>query len=226
MNTLKPYPVNLNLAEAKCLVVGGGRVAERKVLGLLPSAPSITVISPRLTKRLGELYRKGRIEHIGRKYHPKDLKGYSLVFAATNDPVENREIAARARALGIWVNVATASELSTFSNPSVIRRGKLLFTVSTEGLAPALSKRIAKELEGVIGREFEAMTTILGALRAPLKEQYTERERRRIVEELLSSDVLALLKERRYREAMGEVERITGLSPSALGIDMGKAKGL
>ena len=216
------YPVNLNLAGAQCLVVGGGAVGERKVMGLLPCSPSITVISPALTEVLLSLAGEGKITHLRREYERADLEGYALVFAATNDEEKNIEIASQAKSLGILVNAATSPELSSFSNPTATRRGRLLLTVSTEGLSPALSKRIREEIERMIGPEYEMMTDLLGALREPLKSlRPEERERRRVIEEILSSRVMAFLRDGRYEDARDEVERITGVTLSELGVQIG-----
>ena len=97
---MKYYPINLNIKNKRCLVVGGGLVAERKVETLLKAGAKVVVVSPRLTTKLGKLSRKGRIENIARKYRKGDLKGAVLAFGATNDPKVNRRILQEARKEG------------------------------------------------------------------------------------------------------------------------------
>ena len=89
---IRHYPICLNLEGKKCLVFGGGRVAERKVSSLLPCGARVRVISPTLTSGLRELLKKGRIEHIKRHYQARDFSGALLVIAATDDEKINSRI--------------------------------------------------------------------------------------------------------------------------------------
>jgi siroheme synthase, N-terminal domain len=120
---MKYYPLNLDLRKKKCIVVGGGRVAERKVLGLIECKADVTVISPTLTPKLQQLSDKGKISYIQRSYKSGDLElperdrsgGAHLVIASTDNHKVNREIAEEAKELGILVNVVNAPKLSDFT---------------------------------------------------------------------------------------------------------------
>lgn len=146
------YPIFLNLKGKKCVVVGGGKVAERKALSLLRSGAKITVISPECTVGLKKENLKGRIQYIPRKYKKGDLKNAFLVIAATDSNETNRKISEDAPYL---VNVVDMPLLCNFIVPSVVRRGPLTIAVSTSGVSPSLARTIRKELEGLYGREFE-----------------------------------------------------------------------
>jgi len=146
------YPILLNLQGKKCIVVGGGKVAERKALSLLKSGAKITVISPECTVRLKKENLTGRIKYISRRYKNGDLKNAFLVIAATDAGETNRKISEDAPYL---VNVVDMPLLCNFIVPSVVRRGPLTIAVSTSGVSPSLARTIKKELEGLYGREFE-----------------------------------------------------------------------
>ena len=141
------YPLFLELAGRACLVVGGGTVAQRKVEGLLEGGAEVTVVSPRLCKGLKTLAQQGHICALTRRYRRGDLRGKTLVVAATNDPQVNGQVAADAQQQGILVNGVDRPELCSFIVPSVIRRGDLVLAISTGGKSPAVAKRLRRELE-------------------------------------------------------------------------------
>ncbi|MCX6358008.1 MAG: bifunctional precorrin-2 dehydrogenase/sirohydrochlorin ferrochelatase [Candidatus Aureabacteria bacterium] len=161
------YPIFLNLNGRDCLVVGGGSVAERKVLGLLASGARVSVIAPEACPRLKRLGRARRIRLVRRRYAVSDLRGQGLVIAATDDPATNARVTRDARAKGILVNVADAPALCDFYLPATLRRGDLQIAVSTKGRSPALAKRIRMELEGRYGPEYAALLNQAARLRPP-----------------------------------------------------------
>ncbi|MBT9536664.1 MAG: bifunctional precorrin-2 dehydrogenase/sirohydrochlorin ferrochelatase [Nitrospirae bacterium] len=145
------YPVLLNLKGKKVIVVGGGKVAERKALSLLRSGAKVTVISPECTERFKKENLRGHIKYIPRRYKKGDLKNAFLVIAATDSNETNRKISEDAPYL---VNIVDMPLLCNFIVPSVVRRGPLTIAVSTSGISPSLARTIRKELEGLYGREF------------------------------------------------------------------------
>src|SRR5512147_1398187 len=100
------HPIFVDLRDAPVVVVGGGSVAERKVLSLLESGARVTVVAPRVTATLRELAGRGAIQLFQRSYVPGDLEGSRLAYAATDDPAVNREVHDEAGRLGVWLNVA------------------------------------------------------------------------------------------------------------------------
>lgn len=190
------YPVFLTLKGKKCLVVGGGKVAERKVKTLLKCQAQVNVLSPELSANLRELVQKNRLKHIPRKYRPGDLKGFSLVFAATDDAEVNRKIFKEAKKRNLWLNVVDQPQLCTFQVPSIFERGDLKIAISTNGKSPALAKRLRKELEKSLGKEYATLLKFLGSLRAKLKKIYPfdEKKRKAILEKVVYSDLLEEIK--------------------------------
>ncbi len=157
------YPVLLNLKGKKCVVAGGGKVAERKALSLLRSGAKITVISPECTERLKKENLRGHIKYVPDRYKKGDLKNAFLVIAATDSGETNRKISEDAPYL---VNIVDKPLLCNFIVPSVVRRGPLTIAVSTSGISPSLARIIRKELEGLYGREFEKHLNYIKKMRA------------------------------------------------------------
>ncbi len=148
-NTLL-YPIFLNLSGRRCVVVGGGEVASRKVGKLLQSGAEVVVVSPRVNPELAAF----EVEVHHRPYRDGDLAGAHLAFTATNSRAVNAAVAREAAERGIPVNVADRPSEGDFALPSTLRRGRLQVAVSTGGASPALAKRIRGELEEVFGPEW------------------------------------------------------------------------
>jgi len=186
----------LDLRKKKCLVVGGGKVAERKVRSLLKSQAVVTVLSPKLNAGLMHLFQKNRIKFIPRKYRQDDLRRFSLIFAATDDKEVNKRISQDAKKRDLWINVVDQPRLCTFLVPAVFERGDLKIAISTNGKSPALAKKLKKELEKTFGKEYANLLKLLGSIRDKLKKLYPEDERKRktILAKIVYSDLLEKMK--------------------------------
>lgn len=161
------YPIVLTaLAGARCVVVGGGAVAERKVAGLLAAGARPLVVSPQLSQGLAALRDNGLIDHMPRHYAEDDLSGATIAFAATNDPVVNASVAAAARLRGLLINVADDGALGSFHTVAAVRRGALLLTASTGGQSPAMAARLRAELAAAYGPEYARALAFASAVRA------------------------------------------------------------
>jgi precorrin-2 dehydrogenase/sirohydrochlorin ferrochelatase len=160
------YPVNLVLDGRRCLVVGGGKVALRKVEGLLACGGRVTVVAPRINPQL-RMLTEVMIEE--RPWRPDDLDGMWLVIAATDDPAVNRAVFDAGQRAGVWVNGADDPANCSFTLPSVVRRGDLQLTVSTGGRSPALATWLRRRLEGEIGPEYAVLLDLLATERDGLK---------------------------------------------------------
>ena len=165
------YPIFLNIEGRRCIVIGGGPVAERKVAGLLQEGARVTVISPSLTKCLESWANEGKIRHLARDYREGDLAGYRLAFVATDDDGVNAAVAREGREQGVWVNAADDPAHCDFILPSVLRRGELVVAVATGGASPALSRAIREELETYFTEDYATLAAIVGKVRQELQEQ-------------------------------------------------------
>jgi precorrin-2 dehydrogenase/sirohydrochlorin ferrochelatase len=193
---MKFYPVFMRVAGRRCVVIGGGAVAERKVASLLAAGARVTVVSPRLTTRLAAQVTQGAIEHLPRAYRQGDLASAWLAYAATNDDTLHATIAADADAAGVPLNVVDRPQWCDFIAPSVLTRGDLTVAVSTSGGSPALARRVREDLEHALGPEYARALTVLSRLRRHLQRQsLTSAERQRILTGLVASDLLEQLRE-------------------------------
>jgi len=162
-------PIFLDVTGRRCVVVGGGEVAARKVRSLVEAGAEVTVVSPCAVEELRGLARAKSILIIERKYAPGDMKDAALVYAATGDDDLNRCLHDEARRRGIPINVADAPELCSFIAPSLVSRGSLKIAISTEGASPAMARRIRERLERLFGPEYGVTLEVLRAARNHLK---------------------------------------------------------
>jgi precorrin-2 dehydrogenase len=168
---MRYYPINLDIAGKKVVVVGGGGVAHEKVLGLLRARAKVTVIGLRIIKELEALAADHRIDLTMRDYQKGDLQGAVLAFGATDNPEVNRRIHEEAREGGIPFNAVDQPDECDFTVPSRVIRGDLIVTISTGGRAPFLSKALRRRLEQLLGPQYEEFTARMGSLRDLLREE-------------------------------------------------------
>ncbi len=197
---MRYYPVFLDIRGRPCLVIGGGKVAERKTLSLLEADARVTVISPSVTRRLNKLHREGRIEYLPRPYEKGDIRGFYMVFSATDNRVVNRLIAEEAKEERVFLNVVDEPELCDFIVPSVVKRGDLLIAISTSGKSPALARRIRMELEERFGDEYACLLEILGKIRVKLTDKRYSSYNKNLYNMLLNSPILEYIRDGRKRE--------------------------
>ena len=188
------YPLFLDIRDMVCIVVGGGKVAERKARMLLTFGARVKVISPHLTAGLTTLEGAGRLEVLHRPYAPGDLKGGVLVFAATDDREVNTRIREDTAALNIPLNVADSPELCDFIVPSIIKKGPLVVAVSTSGTAPGVAKRLKGDVDRFLSREYIDYLSLVARFRRALHDSgATEKERKAILGEVLEMDTKEVL---------------------------------
>jgi precorrin-2 dehydrogenase/sirohydrochlorin ferrochelatase len=184
------YPFFLDLLGRPCVVVGGGRVAERKVRALLACRARVAVVSPRACKGIRKLCDSGRIELREKAYDTADIDGVSLVFAATNDAATNERVSQDARERGILVNVADSPDLCDFIVPAVVRQGPIIIAISTSGTLPMLARRLRQEIGRQLSKDHARYTVKVGGLRKLLMERVGDRKKReKILKELSKMDI-------------------------------------
>jgi precorrin-2 dehydrogenase/sirohydrochlorin ferrochelatase len=205
------YPLFLNISGKRCVVVGGGRVAERKAERLLSSGAVVVVVSPALTLRLQEMSAAGKIVHVNGTYDGAQLSGSFLVIAATSDSAVNRQVAFDARAAGVMVNVADNQSLGDFMLPSLLERGDLAIAVSTGGKSPALARKIRLELEALYGSEYSELIEILGKIRGMVVAGGMDSdENRETFDAVVHSDILDCIRAGRTDAVNDLIEKIVG----------------
>jgi len=139
------YPVNLLLKNRKCLLVGGGKVALRKVENLIPSGAEISVIATSISDKLKELSKKNNIKLFEREFIDSDLDGIFLIYLATSDRGLNYKIAKLAEERNILTCMVDANwRKGGFITPASVSTKDITVTVSTKGTDCIKSRLIKK----------------------------------------------------------------------------------
>lgn len=199
------YPLFADLEGRRCVVVGGGLVAQRKVAMLLRCGARVTVVSPSVTNWLSAYARQGRIQHISRRARSTDVRGAWLVCAATDDQRINEQVYRTATQRRIFTNVVDQKPLCSFIAPAIFTRGSLMVAVSTGGVSPSLSKKIRDELAQRVGAEYVPLLRLLANLRGIAKRRLPRYEdRKRFFDQIVRGYVVELVRAGKRREARAE----------------------
>lgn len=209
---MKYYPIYLDIANKRCVVVGGGEVAERKTRRLLECGARVVVVAKTLTPFLERKGNEGAIEHCAVDYDDSCLEGAFLVIGATDRDKVNGRISDDARARGIPVNIVDDPARCDFILPALFQREDLVIAVSTGGKSPALAKKLREELERRYGPEYAVLLNILGDLRKTVVAKgLPSAENKQLFEAIVNSDVLQALREGNWGRVSEIILRITGL---------------
>ncbi len=203
------YPINLRLKGRRCAVIGGGKVACRKVRALLAAGALVTVFSPELHSGLLECTARNPACCRWQKtaYVPGLLEGFFLVFCAADDRSVNQQAAREARQLGVLVNAASEPELCDFTVPARVERGDLLITVSTGGKSPALARLLRERLEQEFSEADGIWLEHLAVLREQLKRELQDtHERQAFWRFALQKNILDLVREGHIDQAEAELK--------------------
>ena len=208
---MKYYPINLDIRNRNCLVVGGGQVGTRKVNGLLRSGALVTIVSPEATEGIARLAQNERVVWFERNYQSSDMQDKFLVIGATDDEALNRKIHADAQTYKVLCNIADRPAVCNFILPAVVHQGDLVITASTSGQSPAFAKRLRKELQRKYGEEYACFLTLMGSIRNKLLQEAHEPEAHKpLFESLIDGGLLDAVAE-------GNVEAIDKILVAVLG---------
>jgi siroheme synthase-like protein len=163
------YPVNLLVAGRRCVVVGAGRIAVRKIEALLDAGAEVHVIAPELGSEVRAWRDAGRVNAEERAFAPEDLDGAWLATTATSDPAVNQAVFDAGEARRVWVNSADDPERCSFTLMSVIRQGDLVVTIGTGGRSPALAAWLKDRLTGELGPEYAVACDLLSEAREAVR---------------------------------------------------------
>lgn len=207
------YPILLDVQGRRCLVVGGGRVAERKVGSLVEAGAEVWVVAREMTVGLAEMAARGAIRvRIGEPTEG-DFVGAILAIAATDDECTNRQVREWARAHSVLVNVVDVPESCDFIVPARIDRGPISIAVSTGGASPALAKHLREVLEKHVTEAHGQLAELMGALRQEVAAAVpAQSERAAAWHRVIGSGVLELLAAGDSIGAETLARRIVGLS--------------
>jgi uroporphyrin-III C-methyltransferase / precorrin-2 dehydrogenase / sirohydrochlorin ferrochelatase len=199
---MRHLPVFLDLQAAPALVVGGGRVAARKVTLLRSAGAAVTVVAPEAGPQVAGSAARGELHWVRRPFEAGDVAGMRVVFAATDDISTNDAVAVAARAGGIPVNVADDGARSSFILPAIVDRSPLLVAISSGGVAPMLATAVRARLESVIDHSWARLAQFAARWRKPIRARRpTVAARRGLYEWLLDGPVAEAVRAGREPEA-------------------------
>lgn len=204
------FPVFIDITNKKCVVVGGGFVAERKIKTLLKYGAKVTVVSPNITEKINKLYLEGKITYLKKHYEKKDIRDAFLVVAATSSRQTNAQILRDAKFL---VNVVEKISLNSqaknvqYTVPAIFEKANLKMAISTE--FPALSRLIKDELNHFFGKDFASYVRYLNKIRNQVKQKINDsRHRQRIFRKIASKKIVSIVRQYGFKKAKKEIERI------------------
>ena len=163
------YPIALVLEGKRCLVVGGGEIADGKLDALLAAGAEVTVVSPEVRPRIAALAAAGQIALHRRSYEPGDLDGAYLTIAASDDRPLNARVVTEARAMGILTQAVDDIPYCDFFAVAIVRRGDLQLGISTNGRSPAFARWLRERLDTELPAEYGDLLAVLGDVRDSLK---------------------------------------------------------
>ncbi len=216
-------PLFIETTGKKCLIVGGGKVASRKLIPILKAKMKVTLISPEVIEEIELNFQKNKnLKIIKRKFEPEDIEGQFLIIAATNEKTTNQRIAKLSKDNNILVNMAEDSLSGNTLIPSVVDRDPIKIAVSSGAASPILTRLVKTKLETVIPYSFSKLADIMMEYRDVVKKNFLKiSDRRKFWEVFLDGPVSEMvlsghidkakkaldesLKENKFLEKTGEV---------------------
>ena len=201
-----PYPVFLKVEDKLCVVVGAGRVAERRVRGLCEAKARVRVVGITATEGILKLADEGVIHLYQRAFEPGDLDGSALVIAATDHIDVNRAVQVAAKCREILFCGADSHTDSDFIVPAVVRRGDLQVAISTGGNSPAYAALLRREIEAFL--DDGQLLDLMADLRRRVYARFPNAPERRQAfwQELVTDDTLALARKGKWAEIEERIE--------------------
>lgn len=205
----KFYPINLDIQNKNCVVVGGGKVAFRKICGLLKAGANVKIVSPQVCEEVKKLVKLNSVSWICKEFSPEIIEDEIILIAASNDMKVNYQAAQAAMEKKMLVNVID-QEGGNFNVPSTINYENLLLTISTGATSPAFSKFVREMLESELNENFSKGLKIVANYRKKSKKLLTDyRMRQDFWRRALTREVWNILK-------TGEFEKLEVMFEDAL----------
>ncbi len=219
------YPVFLNLRGRRAVVIGGGAVAEQKVLGLLSAGAHVTVVSPETTPRLAELAAGGGVDLRRRPYRRGDLAGAWLAIAGTDDRGANAQVWAEAEREGVLLNAVDDLDHCSFIAPAIHREGDITVAVSTSGKSPALAARLRQRVARLVGPAEARLCGLLGELRPELAARVPDTLARTILwYRIVDSDVIEFVRRGDMEGARERIDEVIREDKGSVGLEVPRLK--
>lgn len=206
----KYLPIYVSAKSYPILIVGGGKVALRKIDTLIEFTDNITVVAPALDAKIEYYATKGNLKVEKREYDSAEAANYGLVISASDDEALNREVYNDCMDAGVMVNVVDNPALCSFIFPAVLKREDLSIAISTDGKAPFLAAHLRTILENIFPDHWKKISRLAGDFRRKVRDRWGGddfvKERFSCLDQFLSADWKKLLKEKSEAEIERELE--------------------
>ncbi|MEW5992972.1 MAG: bifunctional precorrin-2 dehydrogenase/sirohydrochlorin ferrochelatase [Candidatus Zixiibacteriota bacterium] len=203
-------PIGISLKKRSCLVVGGGKVALRKIETLLEYDATVTVVATEPLEKIRFHASKGKLKLEQREYRSPEAKSYGLVISASDKPAVNREVSEDCRLAGVPVNVVDSPSLCDVILPAVVRRDCLTVSVLTDGKAPFLAGHLRLILEGVFPKRWSTLAGLAAKYRTMVRKRWKGQPDRKAAafQRFLETDWQKILKGRSAAQLEQELQRL------------------
>ena len=180
-------PLFIETSGKKCLIVGGGKVASRKLIPILKADIIVELISPEIHEDIINLTKSSKIfTYKKRKFEKKDISDHFLIIAATNDKKTNSLVSELAKEKNILINMAEDSLSGNTLIPSVVDRSPIKIAISSGAASPILTRLIKTKLETVIPYSFSNLAKVMMEFRSKVKDRFSNiKDRRNFWEKFL-----------------------------------------
>jgi len=203
------FPLFLKLKQRKCLVIGAGDVAARKIELLLRADADITVIAKTFSSAVKQLAEKQPITLIKKSFADSDLDDYFLLVCATGDKTLNQHVASIARQQKILINVVDSPALCSFIFPAIVDRSPIIAAISSGGASPVLARLLRAKIETTIAPAFGKLAQLAEKYRGRIKQQIKIPAQRRIFwEKVLQGDIAEKIFQGQSRQAEQQLETL------------------
>lgn len=192
-------PLMIDLQNKKIVIVGGGKVATRRAKSLVEYCSHVHIVSPSITKELHTLFQQQRLTWAEKMFEPQDISHAFLVIIATNQPEVNQHVK-DSLPEGTLLNHAADASAGNVTFPSMLRRGKLTISVSTDGASPKLGRQIISTLQDTYDERYESYIDFLYESRQLIKASTIEPSRKQVLlQHVLSEDYLDEEKQKEFK---------------------------
>ncbi|MDH9159812.1 NAD(P)-binding protein [Staphylococcus succinus] len=198
-------PLMIDISKKHIVVVGGGRVAERRIKTLMTYSKDIHVISPTVTEQLQQLIEYSDIKWSEKTFEAKDVQYADLIVVATNDDATNQCVL-QSKPSHAMINMASEAMTGDVIFPSIFQRGKLTISISTNGASPGLTAQLLEEFNQRFDRDYETYVDFLYECRQRIKRsELSSLKQKRFLKEILADDYLSHHKQREVRNWLDSV---------------------
>ncbi|ENH97162.1 precorrin-2 dehydrogenase [Gracilibacillus halophilus YIM-C55.5] len=183
-------PLMIDLTHRNITIIGGGKMAERRVSSLLPSCQQITIISPNVTNHLKELIDEYPLTWLPRYYQLGDVIDADVIIIATDDATINQQIKQDAPRHA-WINAVSQADQGDIDFPATIQRGKFQLAIYTGGASPMLAKKVKHDLAKQFPDSYEDYISFLYQMRKHIKQSdISKQKKHELLKQLVEEPIL------------------------------------